>query len=130
MTQCLTTGCEREAGPPDAIADYGWTHCPRCEDRIVDNAKAHADIKHSIKVLEKLAVQKFVDENSMLIMTTIARCQDCGTDWPHPSVLSDRPLCPSCRFQREYDLKDEIRKLEDEIETCPAIGQHTKEPEK
>ncbi len=129
MTQCLTTGCEREAGPSDATADYGWTHCPRCEQSIIDDAKAHSDITHGIRVLEKLAVEKFISENPMFATTIIARCQDCGTDWPHPSVLSDRPLCPSCRFQREYDLKDEIRKFEDEIETCPAVGHHTQEPE-
>lgn len=130
MTQCLTTGCERDTGPSGATDRARWTHCSPCENRIIEDAKAWGDIKHAITVLSEIGVQKFLDENPILAQTIEAPCQDCYTPWPHPGVLSDRPLCPSCRFQRERDLKEEIKKLEAEIELCPADSYHTQEPKK
>ena len=53
--------------------------------------------------------------------TVIAKCYDCGKDWPHPSVLSSSPLCESCGTLREHRYQERIVELEAVLKVALGI---------
>jgi len=59
----------------------------------------------------------------------IGPCKRCGKDWPHPSVLSDCPVCGPCRRQAERDaeakwdtLQAQLRALSEKWRKAPAYA--------
>lgn len=110
MTQCLTPGCERE---PKVRAS---TIPSKQINEVYQEITKGPQPKLPITIYQRYGISEILMQQTR--------------QWrPHPSVLSDRPLCPSCRFAKEHDLKEEISRLEDEADLCSAVDYHSKEVE-
>jgi hypothetical protein len=76
-------------GHPANLAEQIWDCC----DAIQQDYQAQAARLAQVTELEKIAG-----------CVVFAPCRNCGTEWPHPSVLSDSPLCGTCVRVTEQHL--------------------------
>jgi FtsZ-binding cell division protein ZapB len=64
-------------------------------------------------------IEQMRTERDMLIRiggrVVVAHCRSCGEEWPHWSVLSDRPTCGPCQRKERDALVKENKNLRADV---------------